>query len=96
MPDERAISKVILNGAVQMDVTQDTVTAQTLQTAYTATGADGKRITGVLELPPNGDLLGYGLNTSDLVNVGAADYMILRDTEYSNLVGQAAVGYGIL
>lgn len=42
-----AISKIILNGVTQMDVTQDTVEADKLLTGYTATGADGEKITGI-------------------------------------------------
>lgn len=41
-----AVSKVILNGNVLMDVTQDTVTAETLMQGETATGADGAKVTG--------------------------------------------------
>jgi len=41
-----AISKIILNGVTQMDVTQDTVAANNLLNGYTATGADGAPVTG--------------------------------------------------
>lgn len=41
-----AISKIILNGVTQMDVTGDTVTAATLFSPQTAHGADGEQITG--------------------------------------------------
>ena len=41
-----AISKIILNGTTQMDLTQDTVTAATLMSPRTAHGADGQAITG--------------------------------------------------
>lgn len=41
-----AISKVILNGVTQMDVTQDTVAASNLLSGYTATGADGQTVNG--------------------------------------------------
>ena len=41
-----AISKIILNGVTQMDVTGDTVTAATLLSPQTAHGADGEQITG--------------------------------------------------
>lgn len=41
-----AYSKVILNGTTIMDVTQDTVTAETLLSGETATKADGTRTTG--------------------------------------------------
>lgn len=41
-----AISKIILNGVTQMDLTQDTVAASNLLQSYTAHGADGLAITG--------------------------------------------------
>ena len=41
-----AISKIILNGVIQMDLTQDTVTPSTVLSGETATGADGVRFTG--------------------------------------------------
>ena len=41
-----AISKIILNGVTQMDLTQDTVAANNLLQSYTAHGADGEAITG--------------------------------------------------
>ena len=41
-----AISKIILNGVTQMDLTGDTVVADKLLQSYTAHGADGNPITG--------------------------------------------------
>ena len=41
-----AISKIILNGQTQMDVTHDTVTASTLMSGETAHDASGTQITG--------------------------------------------------
>lgn len=41
-----AISKIILNGVTQMDLTGDTVAANNLLSPYTAHGADGQAITG--------------------------------------------------
>ena len=41
-----AISKIILNGVTQMDVTSDTVATDNLLEGYTATGADGNRVMG--------------------------------------------------
>lgn len=41
-----AISKIILNGVTQMDVTQDTVTTSTLMSGETAHDASGTQITG--------------------------------------------------
>lgn len=46
-----AISKIILNGVTQMDVTQDTVTADKLLSSYTATKNDGTKISGAYEPP---------------------------------------------
>lgn len=43
-----AVSKVILNGTTLMDVTQDTVSAETLLQTYTAHKNDGSQITGTL------------------------------------------------
>ena len=40
------ISKIILNGVTQMDVTQDTVASNNLLNGYTATGADGAPVSG--------------------------------------------------
>ena len=42
------ISKIVLNGVTQMDVTSDTVTASNLLEGETATAADGEKITGTL------------------------------------------------
>ncbi len=41
-----AISKIILNGVTQMDLTGDTVAADKLLASYTAHGADGESIVG--------------------------------------------------
>lgn len=41
-----AISKIILNGVTQMDVTQDTVASNNLLSGETATGADGNPVVG--------------------------------------------------
>ena len=46
-----AISKITLNGVVQIDLTSDTVTAQTLVDDYVAHGNDGNTVTGELVLP---------------------------------------------
>lgn len=52
-----AISKIILNGVTQMDVTQDTVASNNLLSGETATGADGEQVVGAI---PDGDEIGYG------------------------------------
>lgn len=41
-----AVNKVVYNGAALVDLTGDTVTADALQSGYTAHQADGERITG--------------------------------------------------
>ena len=51
-----AISKIILNGVTQMDVTQDTVASSNLLTGYTATGADGEQVAGAY-VPPSAPTL---------------------------------------
>lgn len=43
-----AISKIILNGVTQIDLTQDTVAANNLVSPNTAHGADGTQVTGTL------------------------------------------------
>ena len=43
-----AISKIILNGVTQMDVTDDTVTADKLLYGEQATGADGQKVIGTV------------------------------------------------
>ena len=47
-----AISKIILNGVTQMDLTQDTVAASNLIAPNTAHGADGNLITGTANAAP--------------------------------------------
>lgn len=51
-----AISKLILDGEVQMDVTQDTVTPNSLLSGYTATAASGDKITGNIETKSASDI----------------------------------------
>ena len=59
-----AISKVILDGQVQMDVTQDTVTANALLAGYTATRADGEKIDGYIETKSASDVTASGAYVS--------------------------------
>lgn len=44
-----AISKIILNGVTQMDVTQDTVASSNLLSGYTATKNDRTKVSGALD-----------------------------------------------
>ena len=55
-----AISKVILNGETQMDVTQDTVASSNLLSGNTATGADGEKVNGGIESKTSADLTASG------------------------------------
>ena len=55
-----AISKVILNGVTQMDVTTDTVDAQYMVSGKTATKADGTKTTGSLTARSSSDLTASG------------------------------------
>lgn len=64
-----AISKIILNGVTQIDLTQDTVEEDKVQYSYTFHGADGEIGTGTIV---NGDLLAYGLTDGTLPLVGVA------------------------
>ena len=64
-----AISKIILNGVTQMDVTQDTVASANLLSGYTATKNDGTKINGSIA---DGNLLEYGLTDGTLPLVGVA------------------------
>lgn len=44
-----AISKIVLNGTTQIDLTQDTVTAADMRNGVTAHGADGQQKTGNIQ-----------------------------------------------
>lgn len=54
------ISKVILNGVTQMDVTQDTVASSNLLSGNTATGADGEKVNGGIASKTSSDLTASG------------------------------------
>ena len=51
------VNKVVYGTTVLVDLTADTVTADTLMQGYTAHAADGSTIVGAV---PNGDNLAYG------------------------------------
>ena len=55
-----AISKLILNGEVQMDVTSDTVTAGSMLSGTTATKNDGTKATGTIATKTSSDLTASG------------------------------------
>ena len=51
-----AISKIVLDGEVQMDVTQDTVAPNYLLAGYTATAANGEKVEGNIETKSSSDI----------------------------------------
>lgn len=72
-----AISKIILNGVTQMDLTGDTVQADKLLQSYTAHGADGNPITGTsTAIVPTGTLSitanGTGIDVTQYASVDVA------------------------
>ena len=73
-----AISKIILNGVTQMDLTQDTVAASNLLQNYTAHGADGEAILGAASggITPTGTISIDDDGTYDVTNYASADVAI--------------------
>ena len=69
-----AISKIILNGVTQIDLTQDTVTANNLIASNTAHGANGEAITGSASqgITPTGTLNITTNGTHDVTNYASA------------------------
>lgn len=69
-----AISKIILNGVAQMDLTQDTVEASNLIAPNTAHGADGEPVTGSATqgITPTGTMNITENDTYDVTNYASA------------------------
>lgn len=69
-----AISKILLNGVTQMDLTSDTVAANNLIAPNTAHGADGQAITGTATqgITPTGTLNITENDTYDVTNYASA------------------------
>ena len=82
-----AISKVLLNGVTQMDVTQDTVVPEVLVEDYTATGADGVRRTGTF-VPNEGTVTsvatGTGLTGGTITTSGTIKANLVSETGLTN------------
>lgn len=76
-----AISKIILNGVTQMDLTQDTVTANNLIAPNTAHGANGEAITGSASqgITPTGTLNITTNGTHDVTNYASAVVNVSND-----------------
>ena len=81
-----AYNKVTFGGNTLIDLTSDTVTANSLLEGVIAHGADGVVITGALL---EGDLLEYGDKTTSMVGAGQVDYMIVGP---DTIIGVARVG----
>lgn len=62
-----AVNKVIYNGKTLMDVTSNTVTAETLSAGVTATAADGTTITGTMKV------VDYTLSMSEPTSADGSD-----------------------
>lgn len=77
-----AISKIILNGVTQMDLTQDTVAANNLISPNTAHGADGEAIVGSASqgITPTGtktiSITENGTTTEDVTNYANAQITV--------------------
>ena len=63
------VNKVVLGSSTLIDLTADTVTADTLMQGYTAHAADGSTIVGTV---PDGDNLAYGAPIVGTAIVGSA------------------------
>jgi len=66
-----AVSKIVVNGITQMDVTQDTVVADKLADGYTAHRNDGVQITGTMSGGGGGG--GGGLTAYEQTSITIAD-----------------------
>lgn len=113
MPESTAISestakeynKIVLNGETLIDLTADTITAQSLLKGFTAHGADGKKIVGLYEaaaaaglnatcgeITPTSDQSDYSLSHG-LGEVPRA-FFIGMQTSYLNLSGKRNILLG--
>ena len=75
-----AISKLILNGDVQMDVTSDTVSASRLLNGYTATKNDGTKVTGNIATKSAADMTTSG----STVTAAAGYYATATSKKFGN------------
>lgn len=89
-----AISKLILNGVTQMDVTQKTVTADTMLSGITALMNDGTDITGVVNLANAGTstpLADSGNGSVGTSTSYAREDHVHPEPSYGNIVSYSVV-----
>lgn len=104
-PTMKEYNKIVLNGETLIDLTADTITAQSLLKGFTAHGADGKLITGAYEaaaaaglnatcgeITPTSDRSNYSLSHG-LGEVPRA-FFIGMQTSYLNLSGKRNILIG--
>jgi hypothetical protein len=60
MSDERAVSKVVLNGKTLIDITNSTVTNENLLDGEIATGANGRGVVGGIPINTSANLTTSG------------------------------------
>lgn len=92
MADNPYINKVVYDDDVLIDLTSDTVEADKLAAGLTAHDASGALIEGTVL---DGDLLGYGRSTSNMVGSATAGYAVVTDP-VGNVSGSALAGYAVL
>lgn len=90
---ENIINKVVYGDRTLIDLTEDTVTEDSLVAGFTAHDKSGALIVGAL---PDGDSLGYGDTTVPMVGVGVLDFTIADGNEEDPTIGNAAVGFAVL
>lgn len=91
-----AISKIILNGVTQMDLTSDTVAASNLISPNTAHGADGNQVTGTATGGISGTyMFPLVLNNDDIYVPTITDFTEVKnaqDVQYLTLYGYNVAG----
>ena len=98
-----AFSKIILNGTTLMDITQDTVTANTLLQNYTAHGADGQLITGTATAGGGVDIPVFTITVDEQTGIPSTTcnktyaqcYALIYADNYSAVFTNAAGYFGM-
>lgn len=87
MPNEY-VNHVIINNETKVDLRGDTVDPEHLVSGYIAHDRSGAQIVGTMETYPDGDLLGYGHVSNNLVGAAYADSAVVSDPD-SDIAGYA-------